>query len=196
MKLYQYCKLIWKYKFRSLLLFGTFNLVRRSFSDSYFEESSNIVLSDINQIKIGKGSYVGKFTSIIVSNDGRSGLRNSSLEIGDGTYIGEYNNIRAGGGVILIGKNCLISQHISIIASNHSIWRDDHIKNQLWSTKNNLGEIGSDVWIGCNSVILPGSIIRDGAVVGAGSVVNSEIPEFAIVKGNPAVVVGYRKQMK
>jgi acetyltransferase-like isoleucine patch superfamily enzyme len=170
--------------------------VRRSFSDSYFEESSNIVLSDINQIKIGKGSYVGKFTSIIVSNDGRSGLRNSSLEIGDGTYIGEYNNIRAGGGVILIGKNCLISQHISIIASNHSIWRDDHIKNQLWSTKNNLVEIGSDVWIGCNSVILPGSIIRDGAVVGAGSVVNSEIPEFAIVKGNPAVVVGYRKQMK
>jgi acetyltransferase-like isoleucine patch superfamily enzyme len=33
-------------------------------------------------------------------------------------------------------------------------------------------------------------------VVGAGSVVNSEIPEYAIVKGNPAVVVGYRKQMK
>lgn len=52
--------------------------------------------------------------------------------------------------------------------------------------------IGSDVWIGGNSVILPGVKIGDGAIVGAGSVVTSSVPERAIVAGNPARIIKYR----
>jgi virginiamycin A acetyltransferase len=53
--------------------------------------------------------------------------------------------------------------------------------------------IGPDVWIGSNVTILPGCTkIGFGAVVGAGSVVTKNVPEFAIVVGNPARVVKYR----
>lgn len=53
--------------------------------------------------------------------------------------------------------------------------------------------IGNDVWIGQNSIILPGcASIGDGAVIGAGSVVNKDIPPYAIALGNPCRVVQYR----
>jgi acetyltransferase-like isoleucine patch superfamily enzyme len=53
-------------------------------------------------------------------------------------------------------------------------------------------KVGDDVWIGGNSVILPGVTIGKGAVIGAGSVVTKDIPENAIAVGNPAKVVKYR----
>ncbi|MHC4943846.1 MAG: CatB-related O-acetyltransferase [Planctomycetota bacterium] len=53
--------------------------------------------------------------------------------------------------------------------------------------------VGNDVWLGTNAIILPScSEIGHGAVVGAGSVVNKNIPPYAIVVGNPARVVRYR----
>jgi len=54
-------------------------------------------------------------------------------------------------------------------------------------------QIGSDVWIGANCTILGGVQIGDGAVVGAGSIVNKDIPAYAIAVGNPARVIKYRK---
>jgi acetyltransferase-like isoleucine patch superfamily enzyme len=54
-------------------------------------------------------------------------------------------------------------------------------------------EIGNDVWIGHNAIILPHvRHIGDGAVVGAGAVVSKDVPPYAIVVGNPARVVKYR----
>lgn len=54
-------------------------------------------------------------------------------------------------------------------------------------------EIGNDVWIGHNAVILPGcNSIGDGAIIGAGAIVNKNIPPYAVVIGNPARVVMYR----
>jgi chloramphenicol O-acetyltransferase type B len=52
--------------------------------------------------------------------------------------------------------------------------------------------IGNDVWIGYRAVILSGVTIGDGAVIGAGSVVASNVPPYAIVAGNPAKVIKYR----
>ena len=52
--------------------------------------------------------------------------------------------------------------------------------------------IGNDVWIGANSVILPGSTVGNGAVIAAGSVVKMNVPDFAIVGGNPAKIIKYR----
>ncbi len=54
-------------------------------------------------------------------------------------------------------------------------------------------EIGNDVWLGHNSIIMPHvNSIADGAVVAAGAVVNKNIPPYAVVVGNPARVVRYR----
>ena len=53
--------------------------------------------------------------------------------------------------------------------------------------------IGNDVWVGQNAIILPSvNRIGDGAVIGAGSVVTKDVPDFAIVVGNPAKVIKYR----
>jgi virginiamycin A acetyltransferase len=52
--------------------------------------------------------------------------------------------------------------------------------------------IGNDVWIGQNAVILPGVHIGDGAIVGANSVVGSDIDSYTIVVGNPAKVLRKR----
>ena len=52
--------------------------------------------------------------------------------------------------------------------------------------------IGNDVWIGQNAVILPGVHIGDGAIIGANSVVGSDIDSYTIVVGNPARVLRKR----
>ena len=52
--------------------------------------------------------------------------------------------------------------------------------------------IGNDVWIGQNAVILPGVNIGDGAIIGANSVVGSNIAPYTIVAGNPAKVIRKR----
>ena len=165
---------------------------RLRYSDAYIS-SKALIKTDYNkQLRIGASS-IGEFTQLIVANDPNDSLDNSFLIIGDGTYIGEYNNIRAGGGRITIGDNCSISQHISIIASNHGFKKGKLIKEQKWIADNNFVYIGNDVWIGANSVILPGVTIHDGAVVGAGCVVTKDVPANAIVVGNPARIIKYRE---
>jgi len=52
--------------------------------------------------------------------------------------------------------------------------------------------IGSDVWIGANAVILDGVTIGTGAIVGAGAVVTKSVDENGIVAGNPARIIGHR----
>jgi chloramphenicol O-acetyltransferase type B len=53
-------------------------------------------------------------------------------------------------------------------------------------------KIGNDVWIGFRTIVLSGVNVGDGAVIGAGSVVASDVPPYAIVAGNPAKVLRYR----
>lgn len=50
-------------------------------------------------------------------------------------------------------------------------------------------KIGADCWFGGNCIVLPGVTIGKGAVVGAGSVVTRDVPDFAVVAGNPARVL-------
>ena len=53
-------------------------------------------------------------------------------------------------------------------------------------------EIGNDVWIGTNAVILAGVKIGNGAIIGAGAVVTKDVPDYAIVGGVPAKLIRYR----
>jgi len=52
--------------------------------------------------------------------------------------------------------------------------------------------LGPDVWVGHGAVILPGRSIGTGAAIGAGAVVTKDVPDFAIVVGNPGRVLRYR----
>lgn len=55
-------------------------------------------------------------------------------------------------------------------------------------------KIGDCVWIGCNVTIAPGANIGDGVIISSGACVFGEIPQCAIVRGNPAVIIGYRNK--
>ena len=62
-----------------------------------------------------------------------------------------------------------------------------------WDNKGDI-VIGNDVWIAAQCMILKGAKINDGAVIGAQTLVNCEIPKNAIVVGTPAKIIGYRKK--
>lgn len=150
-----------------------------------------ISFDDINDVKIGKNAVIGPYSVVYINN--YPGENNSELTIGENTYIGDQNNIRAAGGKIIIGKKCLISQQVSIIASNHLIKKEINIQDQPWDSQKKDVIIGDDVWIGCSSQILPGVTIGNGAVIAAGSVVTKDIEENGIYIGSPAKLYKYRQ---
>jgi acetyltransferase-like isoleucine patch superfamily enzyme len=91
---------------------------------------------------------------------------------------------------VRIGDNVSIAAHCFIIDSNHGIRKDALIRDQPMESERII--IGDDVWIAAHCAVIKGARIRDGAVIGAGAVVNSEIPEYSIAVGVPARVIGRR----
>ncbi|WP_409485169.1 acyltransferase [Arsenicicoccus dermatophilus] len=140
---------------------------------------------DPSRVDLAPEVYVAG-PSILVCEDG-GGLTGSRIVVGERTYIGEFNNIRTAGAPIVIGARCLISQHITIVGSNHGTAPGRLIVDQPWSGDGVT--IGDGVWVGAGSVILPGTRIGDGVVVAANSVVRGEIPADSIVAGAPARVI-------
>lgn len=140
-------------------------------------------------LEIGAGSIVGPYTVLDLQNDAHAAVPAASvLRIGQRTAINEFNNIRAAGGEIIIGNGCMISQYVSIIATNHSIEPGVWIQDQPWDTTKSRIWIGDDVWIGTHAIILPGVTIGTGSIIAAGAVVTSNIPEYVIAAGIPASI--------
>ena len=80
-----------------------------------------------------------------------------------------------------------------IIGGGHRFERTDIPMGEQRAKEKTSLHIGSDVWIGARALILPGcSSIGTGAIIGAGSVVTHDVPDYAIVGGNPARVIKYR----
>lgn len=119
---------------------------------------------------------------------------NGLIRIGNGVKIGQdvilYAHKENGG--VTIGDHTIIAAQTYIIDSNHSIEPSTLISKQPLTSK--LVRIGSDVWIGANVTILEGSIIHNGAVIGAKSLVNSEIGQNEIAFGIPAKIRGKREK--
>lgn len=88
-----------------------------------------------------------------------------------------------------------ISLGCTIITSGH-LYDGEGWDGLPWSDENEDAAvvIEDNVWIGFNVTILPGITIREGAVVGAGSVVTHDVPKCAVVAGNPAAVIKYRDE--
>ena len=105
--------------------------------------------------------------------------------IGDYTRIGIHNTII---GPVTIGSHVNLAQGITVTALNHNFEdKNKRIDEQGVSTKPVV--IGDDVWIGANAMILPGVTIGKHAVVAAGAVVTTDVPENTVVGGVPAKVI-------
>jgi acetyltransferase-like isoleucine patch superfamily enzyme len=100
---------------------------------------------------------------------------------------------RPGSGDFIAGDYVRIAPNCTLVGVTKEVRaRDVLIKDQPESSKSGV-VIGDDVLIGAGAVVLPGSRIGRGAVVGAGSVVSGTVPEYAIVAGVPARIIGYRE---
>ena len=114
-------------------------------------------------------------------------LPNSRIEILENSSFSNNVAIIASSSVI-IGKNCLIGDQVSIFDSDfHEINPQDR-KTESGASDPVL--IGKNVWIGTRAIILKGVSIGDNCVVAAGSVVVKSMPNDVIVGGNPARVIG------
>jgi len=105
------------------------------------------------------------------------------LEIGDRTSV-NYGADFAVTGLVKIGADCGIGTHVTIMDNDFHEVAD---RSRRPEPKPVI--IGDRVWLGNRCVILPGVTIGDDAIVGAGSVVITDIPERTLVMGNPARVV-------
>ena len=86
---------------------------------------------------------------------------------------------------VYIGADTFIAPGVCIACAGHGV----HPSERLILETAKPIHIGKKVWIGANAVILPGVHIGDGSIIGAGSVVNRDIPENVIAAGNPCKVI-------
>jgi len=151
------------------------------------------------RVSIGRETMVG-CTCVFESSQG-------AIEIGDRSYIGAGTNLISReeikiGCDVTIAWGCVIYDH-----NSHSFdWSDRAkdierqnaafragvplISTKDWSTvRSRPIRIKDKSWVGFNSIILSGVTIGEGAIVGAGSVVRTDVPDWSIAVGNPAVVV-------
>ena len=93
----------------------------------------------------------------------------------------------------MIGSGTIIARECEIWTSNHNYDSNDleaipYDKRMIEKTVT----IGENCWIGSRVTIIPGVKIGEGVVVGAGSVITKDVPDYAVIGGNPARVLKYR----
>lgn len=118
-------------------------------------------------------------------------LYSKNIRIGNhsapGNSAGCYIQGRAG---IIIGHNLRMGPNVGLISSNHDI--DDF---DQW-VKTEPIRIGNNVWIGMNSVVMPGVTIGSNVVIGANSTVTKSIPDNSIAAGSPCRVLKEKEEYK
>ena len=140
-------------------------------------------------------------------------ITNPNIIVGDFTYIADSefeshvtHHYEWNGDKLIIGKFCQIAAGVEFVmnGANHqmnSVSTYPFYTLEGWDMKppspadlpfKGDTVIGNDVWIGQNAVILPGVRIGDGAIIGANSVVGSDVEPYAIVVGNPAKILRKR----
>jgi len=124
-----------------------------------------------------------------------------AVEIGAYSY-GECFVPGAFPGGVTVGRYVSIAPGVRVFLRNHPLDRLSmhpffYNKELGWLSEDSISnghlEIGHDAWLGERAIITPGcSRIGIGAVVGAGAVVTHDVPDFAVVAGNPACIIKFR----
>ncbi len=133
-------------------------------------------------IYLGAGVKIGKGVHIYM---GAQFFYPANVEIGEGSAIGQ-NAFLDGRAKLKIGKQVDLASDVMIYNSKHDINAEDF--HAICAPV----EIGDYVFIGPRAIIMPGVRIGKGAIVAAGAIVTKDVPEYAVVGGVPAKVIGER----
>ena len=121
----------------------------------------------------------------------------SNCKIGSYTSIGRFSNVFN----TKIGRFCSISWNVTIGATQHPLRNltthaFPYVTMFDFTDRDNkivqYTNIGNDVWIGTNAVIMPGVVINNGAVIGANAVVTKDVEAYGIYVGVPAKKINSR----
>lgn len=107
------------------------------------------------------------------------------IEVGK-NFFANYNCTIIDVAKVKIGDNCQLAPNVAIYTAGHPVHPDT--RNTLYEYGKEV-TIGDNVWIGGNTVICPGVHIGNNVVIGAGSVVTKDIPDWVVACGNPCKVV-------
>jgi acetyltransferase-like isoleucine patch superfamily enzyme len=181
-------------------VWGRWRALRLSWQSNVVLEGSVTILgSPIIDIRKGSKLTLGKGVILTSRNKGYhlntlapvklfADRPGAEIRIGDDTRI-------AGSCIhawrsITIGKRCLIAGNCQIIDSNGHDLSFPNVENRLNTTGSSYPVvIEDDVWLGTNTVVLPGARIGRGSVIAANSVVSASVPPLVVARGNPAEVV-------
>lgn len=109
-------------------------------------------------------------------------------DYGDNISLGEnffanFNLTILDEAMVTIGENAFIGPNVSMYTACHPLDAVERNRGVEWAEPIT---IGNNVWIGGNVTILPGVVIGDNVVIGAGSVVTKSFPDNCLIAGNPA----------
>jgi maltose O-acetyltransferase len=116
------------------------------------------------------------------------------IDIEVGNNVGFGSNFKALNRILKIGNELMMSEDVLFLGGVHKFDRLDIPMGKQGEASKTMLEIADDVWIGARVTVLPGcKKIGTGVVIGACSVVTKDIPDYAVVGGNPAKIIRYRK---
>jgi len=131
-------------------------------------------------LNIENRAYFGKGSDIIV-----------------GKYVGFGTGFKSLNRSLIFGDDVMMGEDVLFLGGGHGFDRIDIPMRQQKQLEKTPLQIDDDVWIGARAMVLPGCRhIGRGVIIGAGSVVTRDIPDYAIVGGNPARVIRYRTDKK
>ena len=129
-----------------------------------------------------KGAQIGR---LVVLGKARIQGKPGNLTIGDQTSLGQCEI--ALHDTVQIGRCVVINDGAILLTASHNL------SDPQWRHKKGPITIGDYAWIATNAIVLPGVSIGKGAVVGAGAVVRKDVPEYAVVVGNPSTLQSFQR---
>lgn len=162
------------------------------------------------------GKHLPKSTTPVVGNLSKTVRRalckrlfqtcGNKLNVEKGAYFGNGKDIQAGNEVgfgknfqcrnveLTVGSYLMMGEDVLFQGGKHHFDNTEIPMGHQGGTGKTPLRIGNDVWIGARVIVLPGcQHIGNGVIIGAGAVVTKDIPDYAIVGGNPAHIIRYRK---
>jgi acetyltransferase-like isoleucine patch superfamily enzyme len=154
--------------------------------DGRAEFGENVFVSPLagfvpEKITIGDYSYIGGYAYVT-----------DTVSIGRNSTVNPYTVVR---GRVRIGDGVRVGAHASVLGFNHN--HEDVTRPIYQQGVSAIGiEIGDDVWIGSGAIVLDGVRVGSHCIIAAGAVVTRDVPDYAVVAGNPARVLRDRRAGK